>query len=61
MAKETYVYGKRGLLVWQKRPTCMATEASVSFDTSVSECVLLLERVLLLECVLLLEWGVCFF
>ena len=24
MAKETYLYGKRGLFVWQKRPICMA-------------------------------------
>ena len=29
MAKETYVYGKRDLLVWQKRPTCMAKETYV--------------------------------
>jgi hypothetical protein len=26
MAKETYLYGKRDLLIWQKRPTYMAKE-----------------------------------
>jgi len=26
MAKETYSYGKRDLLTWQKRPTHMAKE-----------------------------------
>jgi len=29
MAKEAYLYGKRGLRAWQKRPTCMAKEAYV--------------------------------
>ena len=27
MPKEAYLYGKRGLCVCQKRPTCMAKEA----------------------------------
>jgi|NorSeaMetagenome_1021524.scaffolds.fasta_scaffold150812_1 hypothetical protein len=27
MAEEAYVYGKRGLFVWQKRPMRMAKEA----------------------------------
>jgi len=27
--KEAYVYGKRGLRIWQERPTCMAKEAYV--------------------------------
>ena len=26
MAKETYVYGKRDLLIWQKRPIDIAKE-----------------------------------
>ena len=29
MAKETYVYGKRDLCIWQKRPTYMAKETYV--------------------------------
>jgi len=27
MAKEAYLYGKRGLFVWQTRPICMEKEA----------------------------------
>ena len=27
VSKETYVYGKRGLFIWQKRPIDMAKEA----------------------------------
>ena len=27
MAKEAYLYGKRGLFIWQKRPVYMAEEA----------------------------------
>ena len=27
MAKEAYLYGKRGLFIWQKRPVYMAKEA----------------------------------
>jgi hypothetical protein len=37
MAKETYYYGKRDLLLWQKRPTTMAKETYYTHMQDVRE------------------------
>ena len=71
MAKETYLYSKRDLLVWQKRPTCIAIQTLraawdllptaaapgvwVSVSVSVSVCVCVCVR----ACVCGVGVGVC--